>query len=199
MPPLSSDYWNHRYLEHNTPWDIGQPSPPLMDFVQQTSGLDANARILLPGAGHGHEAILLRKLGFEQVYVCDWAERAFEHLLAAMPDFPREHLLVQDFFSIDTTFDLLLEQTFFCAILPAMRSAYARKCFNLLRPGGRLAGVLFASHFPFQGPPFGGTHAEYLALFKPYFEIERLGLATNSIGPRAGNEIWLELRKPVAG
>ncbi|HMR44032.1 MAG TPA: hypothetical protein PKC40_09370, partial [Saprospiraceae bacterium] len=91
--------------------------------------------------------------------------------------------------------DLILEQTFFCAIDPAQRRRYAQKSFELLNSGGRLAGVLFASHFEKPGPPFGGGAAEYRRIFEEFFIIQKLEPAYNSIAPRAGNELFIELLK----
>ncbi len=67
--------------------------------------------------------------------VCDWAESAFSHLRKACPDFPSEHLIVGDFFKLDLQVDLILEQTFFCAISPKQRMDYAQHSANLLVPG----------------------------------------------------------------
>ncbi|MBI5915222.1 MAG: SAM-dependent methyltransferase, partial [Bacteroidetes bacterium] len=90
-------------------------------------------------------------------------------------------------------FDLMLEQTFFCAIPPSLRTDYVNKAAQLLPPGKTLAGLLFASHFGKPGPPFGGTEAEYRKLFSPHFFIEAMEMCKNSILPRTGNELFFQL------
>ncbi|MEZ4961738.1 MAG: methyltransferase domain-containing protein [Saprospiraceae bacterium] len=188
---LSPDYWNKRYLEGNTPWDIGQVSPPIKSFIDKLS--DKQLRILIPGAGKGYEAIYLHQQGFTNVFVCDWAEEAFQTLKTKAPDFPLQQLIVGDFFKLTGYFDLILEQTFFCAISPVLRTAYVQQCCRLLSSGGQVAGLLFGTTFPTPGPPFGGTVAEYERLFQPYFHIITLEVCQNSIPPRLGNELFFHL------
>ncbi len=193
MAKLTSTYWNDRYQRGDTPWDIGAVSKPLKVYMDGLA--DKQLRVLIPGAGRAYEAAYLQQQGFEQVYVCDWAKDAFDHLRTQMPDFPRAHQLVQNFFELDLTVDLILEQTFFAAILPELRAEYARKAADLLSPEGRLAGVLFAQPFPAEGPPFGGTAEEYRTYFEPNFDILQMNISENSITPRAGKELFIELQK----
>lgn len=192
MPELSPEYWDRRYTEANTPWDIGYASPPLIDYA---ASFPSDTRILIPGAGRAYEAVHLHRQGYGRVYVCDWAESAFTHLREHAPDFPAEHQLTGDFFDLDLTVDLILEQTFFCALPVAQRPDYARHSARLLREGGLLAGLLFSRPFPFEGPPFGGTEDEYRRLFTPHFHILRMETAAASIRPRAGSELFIELER----
>lgn len=195
-PQLSASYWEKRYRETDTPWDIGYISPPLRQYIDQLT--DQDQKILIPGAGRAYEAIYLHQQGFRQVYVCDWAKTSFDLLRQEVPNFPEEHLLVADFFDLDLSVDLVIEQTFFCALLPEQRDAYAAKMATLLKPGGKLVGLLFAEHFDHPGPPFGGTAEEYQALFQPQFEIERMEIAADSIQPRQGRELFFILQKREA-
>ncbi len=188
--PLDETYWRARYLKGDTPWDIGCASPALVRFCQALP--HKQVRILIPGAGFAHEAEWLWRHGFRNTFVCDWVEAAFAPLRQRVPDFPAEQMLVRDFFALEDTFDLILEQTFFCALPPARRPEYVRQCARLLPPGGVLAGLLFASHFPFQGPPFGGTEATYRRLLPPCFKIEEMALTPHSIAPRRGNELFFK-------
>lgn len=188
-------YWENRYQTQDTPWDIGHASPPLIHYLEHLQ--DYKCRILIPGAGKAHEALWLHRRGFSEVYVCDWAPSAFDRLRQEEPAFPEAHLLVEDFFQLAGTFDLILEQTFFSAIQLPQRQAYAQKAQALLQPQGKLVGVLFAHPFDHQGPPFGGTAEEYEALFAPYFDIQRMHTAVDSVSPRAGRELFMELRAKV--
>jgi len=194
MPPQSDrHWWNKHYFDKNTPWDIGGIAPPLQAFFDSLS--DSNLRILIPGAGKGHEAIYLHRRGFQNVFVCDWATDAFHFLLEEEPEFPEDHLLCSDFFKLNLEVDLLIEQTFFCAIDPSLRPQYAQKAAELLVPGGRLVGLLFANPFPADGPPFGGTKEEYARYFEAYFSFSQFEIASNSIKPRAGNELFINFIK----
>jgi len=195
MKKLNAEYWERRWQDQQTGWDIGQASPPLMRYAEQLRADDP--RILIPGAGRAYEAIALHQMGFTKVFVCDWAASAFDHLKTAAPDFPEDHLLIGDFFELplEAEIDLVLEQTFFCALDPQLRPRYVEKMHRIIRPGGHLAGVLFASPFPFDGPPFGGTPTEYQALFSSHFEIRQMEISPDSIPPRLGNELFFELLK----
>ncbi|MCG8332373.1 MAG: TPMT family class I SAM-dependent methyltransferase [Chitinophagales bacterium] len=193
MTNLNASYWEQRYLDDNTPWDIGNISPPLKHY---TDGIDDKSlRILIPGAGYAHEAIDLHKRGFTNVYVCDWAPSAFDKLRKQAVDFPQNHLLVEDFFKLRLEVDLILEQTFFCALKPDRREEYVLKAKDLLSVGGKLAGLLFAVAFSNEGPPFGGTKEEYLNLFAPHFKVLQMDVALDSISPRAERELFIELQK----
>ena len=126
----------------------------------------------------------------------DIASIPLENFSARNPDFPKEQLVHQDFFDHDRTYDLILEQTFFCAISPDLRSQYAKKMYSLLNQNGRLAGLWFS--FPLDthgGPPYGGSLEEYLTYFTPYFEIITFGPSYNSISPRQGNELFAIMRR----
>ncbi len=189
---LTAKYWESRYQAQDTPWDIGYSSPPLLHYLQQLE--DRDTRILIPGAGHAYEAVWLHQQGFRRVYVCDWAPSAFEYLDAKAPDFPQLHKWAKDFFALDAKVDLILEQTFFCALPPERREDYAQKAADLLTEEGRLAGLLFAQPFEHEGPPFGGTEEEYRRLFATNFELLQMHTAPDSIAPRAGRELFFELR-----
>ncbi|TXF90014.1 SAM-dependent methyltransferase [Neolewinella aurantiaca] len=195
VPP--ADYWESRYNEGSTGWDIGYPSPPITDYLDQIA--DKSLRILIPGAGNAYEAEYAWKLGFTNVFVMDVAKQPLKTFALRVPDFPRTQLIEGDFFEHVGQYDLILEQTFFCSFppLPATRSAYAEKMNALLAPGGKLVGLWF--NFPLTGDlekrPFGGSQAEYLGYFAPYFETESFAPATNSIAPRMGKELFGIFRK----
>lgn len=132
-------YWEHRYKEEKTAWDIGYPSPPLTTYIDQLE--DKNLEILIPGAGYGHEAIYLHKKGFKKVSVVDLAQTALQNIAEKCPDYPENRLIMADFFELQGSYDLIVEQTFFCALNPMLRKAYVVKMKQLLKPKGKLAGV----------------------------------------------------------
>jgi hypothetical protein len=194
---LDKDFWGSLYERGETGWDVGAPTAPLRAYIDQLT--DKHLRILFPGAGRAWEAEYAHRLGFTNVFVLDLADAPFQDLLARCPDFPKEHLITGDFFSHEDRYDRIIEQTFFCALDPALRPAYVRQMHALLCPGGKLAGVLFDSVPNLQGPPFGGSEAEYRALFSPLFPGVTLARCHNSIAPRAGRELWLDAKKIAAG
>ncbi|HSN47416.1 MAG TPA: hypothetical protein VLR29_01515, partial [Flavobacterium sp.] len=99
-----------------------------------------------------------------------------------------------DFFAHKGKYDLIVEQTFFCALSPAMRQNYVSKMHQLLSGNGKLVGLLFNKTFE-AGPPFGGSKKEYEQLFKDYFDIKIMETCRNSIPPRAKSELFVEFEK----
>ncbi|MDI9870955.1 methyltransferase domain-containing protein [Flectobacillus roseus] len=187
---MNKDYWNERYAAGQTGWDLGKASPPLEDYIKQLGNKDL--KILLPGCGNGYEALLMAELGFTNLTVLDIAPLAVEKLQDRLQSYPSVRILCEDFFEHVDSYDLILEQTFFCALPPRMRKQYVQKMAELLAPQGKLVGLLFASEFDKAGPPFGGTTEEYLQLFNPYFKSEILEPCHNSIRPRQGNELFVK-------
>ena len=173
---------------------MGSPSPPLTAFLQKLVHKDQ--KILIPGAGNAYEIEWLHKNGFTNAYVMDISQIPLNNLKSRVPDFPDSHLLFGDFFELDKKFDLIIEQTFFCALQPDQRKDYVKKMAEIIKPGGKLAGVLFDFPLTEQGPPFGGSRNEYEKLFSPYFTIAKMERCYNSIKPRMGNELFFELIKP---
>ena len=181
------NYWEERYQKGETGWDAGKITTPIKEYIDQLT--DKNIKILIPGAGNGYEFDYLIEKGFKNVYVIDIAETPLENIKKRKPEFA-SHLLHADFFSLETKFDLILEQTFFCALPPAMRPQYVEKMAELLLPKGKLAGLLFDFPLTNEGPPFGGSKEEYINRFSPKFEIKKLERAYNSIKPRENKELF---------
>jgi thiopurine S-methyltransferase len=185
----SEDYWDQRYREGRMGWDIGSVSTPLKEYIDQLPSTDLD--ILVPGAGNGYEVDYLYQKGFHSVYALDISKVAFEQFRGMNPGFPEDQFLLGDFFSLEgRKFDLILEQTFFCALQPELRVSYAQKMQSLLKDQGILAGLLFDFPFNGEGPPYGGNAEEYRELFSPFFKIRKLERAYNSIPPRQGNELF---------
>ena len=189
----TAEYWNERYLHEHTPWDIGYPSPPILEYFKS---IDAKKkRILIPGAGNAHEARWLWDSGYENVSVVDIAPKPLEVLAQSRPKLDSKHLINADFFDLEGQFDIIVEQTFFCALPPDLRSKYMSKMHELLAPGGYLFGLLFSFPLSNEGPPFGGSMEEYRNLFGLKFKIEKLETCYNSIAPRSGNELFIKFNR----
>lgn len=189
---LSDDFWNQRYVDGNTGWDLGKVSPPIKAYIDQQ--LDKELKILVPGAGNAHEVSYLYQQGFRNVHVLDFAPLAIQGFLDKHPDFPASQAHVANFFDFEGTFDLIIEQTLFCAIDPSLRSDYAEKSSSLLSKGGKLVGLLFNREFD-GGPPFGGSKVEYIERFAPHFSEVMMEECHNSIEPRQGSELFIKLTK----
>lgn len=195
---VNAEYWNERWKKGETAWDMGSASTPLKEYIDSLDPNRKGIKILIPGCGNAYEAEYLFSKGFTNVYVVDFAQKALDEFAARVPDFPKDHLLCSDFFEVQgaNSWELILEQTFFCAIDPSLRKRYVEKMFELLAPNGKLVGLLFNDpKLSLETPPFRGSEEEYRAIFKPYFSFAKLETAHNSIPPRAGRELFFDFRK----
>ena len=136
---LSANAWENRYLNNDIGWDLGEVSTPLKEYFDQLENKEI--KILIPGGGNSYEAEYLFNNGFENVFVVDVSKSAIENIQERIPNFPSKHLINGDLFELENKFDLIIEQTFFCAINPNLREAYVVKMDELLKPNGKLVGL----------------------------------------------------------
>lgn len=186
---LDESFWNERYTSGETGWDIGYASTPLKEYIDQL--INKDLKILIPGGGNSYEAEYLFNSGFTNVSVIDISSIPLENLLNRIPSFPKENLLHLDFYDLKGTYDLILEQTFFCTMDRKWREKYVSKMQTLLKPNGKLVGLLFNIPLNDYKPPIGGSEKEYRSLFEEKFIIEKMETAYNSIPSRAGNELFI--------
>ena len=64
---LDANFWDQKYLNDDTPWNIRKASPPLTDYIDQLK--DKTINILIPGAGHAHEVNYLLEKGFKNITI----------------------------------------------------------------------------------------------------------------------------------
>ncbi|WP_417266183.1 methyltransferase [Brumimicrobium sp.] len=190
---LDESFWSEKYLDGHTGWDIGYVSTPLKEYIDQLT--DKELKILIPGGGNSYEAEYLFENGFKNVSVIDISTIPLENLLKRVPSFPKKNLLHLDYFELEETYDLIIEQTFFCALNPEIRKEYVQKTHQLLKPKGKLVGLLFNIPLNNDKPPFGGNELEYRSLFEEKFIIDIMETSYNSIPQRAGNELFVYMRK----
>ena len=190
---IKKDFWDTQYREGNTGWDVGRVSTPLKEYFDQLK--DKSVSILLPGAGNGYEAEYLNNLGFMNVTVVDISPTAINQFKDRVRNFPENKIINTDFFELQGQFDLIIEQTFFCAIVPSLRSKYAEKVAGLLKSTGKLVGLMFNATLNTDRPPYGGNCEEYRECFTPFFDIEIMDSSYNSIKSRIGKEVFVKMIK----
>lgn len=190
---LSADYWQNRYQEGTSGWDVGEVTPAFISILSKYSKQKETITILIPGAGNAYEAEYAWKEGFQNITIIDWASEPLQNFARRNPEFPKNKLIQTDFFQHQGKYDLILEQTFFCALPPSMRLDYVRKMKELLSENGSLEGLLFNVEMP-DGPPFGGYIQEYKRLFYQEFKSVKIQPTNLSIPPRNGREVLIELR-----
>jgi methyl halide transferase len=190
---LNSNYWEERYSNQETGWDVGKITTPLKEYIDQIE--DKSLKILIPGAGNSYELEYLINNGFENVYVLDFAQSPLDNIKKRIPNCNTNQLIKSDFFEHIGNYDLIIEQTFFCALEPSLRKDYVQKMKSLLTPKSKIVGLLFQFPLTEVGPPFGGSKEEYISLFEYDFEIKTLETANNSIKPRQENELFFIFNK----
>ncbi|XP_043716332.1 thiocyanate methyltransferase 1-like isoform X2 [Telopea speciosissima] len=151
--------WNKCWEQGVTPWDLGQPTPMIMHLLLKD--MLPKGRILVPGCGS---------------------------ISSSSPNANYVSFLKEDFFSWHPTelFDLIFDYTFFCAIEPYMRLAWARQVRDLLKPDGELITLMFPISDHVGGPPFNVSIADYEELLYP------MGFKALSI---VDNELAVDRRK----
>lgn len=192
-----AEFWQQRYEQDSIGWDMGQVSPPLKAYIDQLPESAKEQAILVPGAGNAYEVGYLHEQGFTNVTLVDFAPAPIAAFAERYPDFPAKHLICADFFELSPEqyqFDWVLEQTFFCAINPSRRDEYVQQMAALLKPNGKLIGLLFDKDFGREEPPFGGTKVEYQQRFEQHFDIEIMAPSYNSHPARQGSELFIKMR-----
>lgn len=189
----SLDDWQGHYDSGDLPWDLGEISPAIKRLWVEKKLVPGKA--IVPGCGRGHEVAFLSAKGF-QVTGVDYAPGAVASLQRSLAEKKlRARILHQNFFDLDPShdgvYDLMLEQTFFCAISPAYRGLYVKTAARILKPGGLLAGLFYETGEE-EGPPFNTTQADVRTHFADDFEIETLHKTPHSIARRLNKE-WLGL------
>ena len=192
---LNKNNWNSRYETKETGWDIGFVSPALKEYIDQIS--DLNIKILIPGCGNAYEAEYLFKKGFKNIFIVDYSEIAISNLIKRIPDFPIFNTICDDFFNISGQYDLILEQTFFCAVDPTLRDNYVKKVSSLLKNDGKLVGLFFSLPMFSDHPPFGGSIEEYIKCFSKLFLIIKMERCYNSIKSRTNKELFFILQNKI--
>lgn len=189
----TESFWNTRWVSNETGWDMSQVSPPLKYFIDNIA--DKELRILIPGCGNAYEATYLLDNGFENVTLIDISSHLISSLRRRLAG-GHIKIIHGNFFEHLGKYDLILEQTFFCAINPKLRGDYVKKAYELLSANGRIAGVMFNENFGFaEHPPYLGSEKEYRNLFGHYFNTLKMEPCTISIQPRLGNELLVEFQK----
>lgn len=190
--------WDARYVEGSTGWDLGRAHPQLEAWALEWP---AGQRVFIPGCGRGHDALMLARLGHE-VIAADLSATALTGLeQRAAAEGLRLTTVLGDAFAAGETvagsIDVLFEQTFLCAIDPALRPFYVDWAGRLLGPEGRLVANWFPLDRPkdMGGPPWGYERTELERLFAGWTWAKE-AVPSGPQAARPMGEWFAELRPP---
>jgi methyl halide transferase len=193
--------WEQCYIEGDTPWDQGSPSPVLVEYLDANS---VTGRVVAPGCGSGHDvAEIARRSDLVSVLGMDISPSAVSLAntrLEALANASCEHA---DLFDLQQhhigQYDWVCEHTCFCAIDPSRRSDYVNAVHQLLKSGGKLLAVFYLSPKPREdgvaGPPFGCSIEELDALFDGRFVLEESRVPEVAFPGREGRELLRVFRR----
>lgn len=184
--PEHPDFWDKRFGAGTTPWNAGGVPQALMAYAADHPG---QPRTLIPGCGHAWEADWLARRGW-QITALDFSAAAIKAARLQLGRWPGQ-LVCGDFFSFTppSTYELIYERAFLCALPRKLWQGYGRRMHELLAPGGRLIGFFFFGNEP-KGPPFGIAPDALETLLAPWFVREDDQAVDDSIPIFAGRERW---------
>ncbi len=193
--------WSARYAAADTPWDNGAPHPELSLRLQdgRLAPPHDGARVLVPGAGRGHDAIALARRGWDvtAVDIVGALEAEVAPPLAKLGS----RFMVADVLGMDHphAYDLVWDHTFFCAIHPEQRAEWGAQAGRLLKPGGHYAALVFPVGRPAEagGPPFGMDCEALRSALGRLFHTRESEPATRTLKRRQWREFWYRAERTV--
>ncbi|KAL0382004.1 UNVERIFIED_CONTAM: putative thiol methyltransferase 2 [Sesamum calycinum] len=195
--PTTVNGWDKCWEDGLTPWDLGSPTPVLV-HLNDTGSLP-KGRALVPGCGSGYDVVAIASAERHVVGVdlSDNAIKRATELSSRSPNAEHFTFLKTDFFTWCPTqlFDLIFDYTFFCAIEPGLRSQWARKIRDLLKPDGELITLMFPVDDHEGGPPYKVSVADYEEVLHP-LGLQATYIAENelAVAPRMSKHIETELK-----
>jgi SAM-dependent methyltransferase len=130
------EFWEGRWKSGHTPWDHGRFAPPFGEFVDREGA--PRGKVLIPGAGSGHDVRYFAELGAEVVGL-DISPSAVAVAAERNPH-PDAQYRQGDILDPDVelfgVFDWVIEHTCLCALDPVHWLRYAAAIPKLLVPGG---------------------------------------------------------------
>ncbi|MSU62027.1 MAG: methyltransferase domain-containing protein [Pedosphaera sp.] len=152
--------WEGRYQSGEMPWEKGEPSPGLVDFLTSHPNL-TKGTVCIPGCGTGHDVCAWAKAGFAASGY-DIAPSAVKLARERIENSGCSAQVSLGNFLTDNPperFDWVFEHTLYCAIDPDQRDTYLQAVLRWLKPGGDYLAVNYLIPDT-DGPPFGTTRDE---------------------------------------
>eukprot|EP01137_Pigoraptor_chileana_P010927 Opistho-2@61096 len=186
-----SQFWENIWLEDGgtnvgQKWDRGVSSPALIDLLRkQAEGHSEDGvrplprgRVLVPGCGRGYDLVEFARYGIASseaigADIAPMGVKAAQEFISGLTDITDEQkgkirIAHVDFFTakpedeaVGGKFDVAYDYTFFCAIDPSQRGAWALKYGELIATGGELITMMYPIIIKEGGPPFAVHPDDY--------------------------------------
>lgn len=182
--------WNARYAEGSDRWTLSGAPPVLEQLIESYR---EPHRVLVPGAGRGHDAFAWARAG-HRVVALDFAPLA----VAAMRERSREQGVFVEVREADVMtppvdlrgdIDLVWEQTCLCALQPEQRRTYLAAMATILRPGGSMVALLW-NHGGEGGPPHDMPPVLVEQLVAGLFTIRKRERVDPALSMRTSEYLW---------
>ena len=154
--PGIGSYWESRWQEGHTQWDVGHVTPVVETLLER---IPADAIVLVPGCGSGYDLAALATRA-QRVVGIDIAESACKRARDINSDSKNVDVIFGDAFAYEfetASFDMVFDYTFFCALPPKRRPAWGKRMGELIKPGGTLLTLMFpineGKHHSARPPP----------------------------------------------
>lgn len=190
--------WDKHYRAEDTPWDHGEPAPPLREYLRMHR---IEGKVLVPGCGTGHDVRLLASQGAEVIGL-DIAPGAI-HKAEALPRQSREQYVLGDILNLPGhcigAFDWVFEHTCLCALEPPQRSAYVEGVHEALKGNAQLLAIFYCvvEDYDGEGPPHPISPEGIDALFAGKFETLSAWTPEDTYPSRAGGKEQMRLMRRV--
>jgi len=193
------DFWQDKYELDDTPWDTGTTTPEIIKSINHS----INKKICILGCGYSKDAIYLSEKG-HKVFAVDFASSPIDYLYKLKKEnhinnlFPVKENIFNLSLKYSNFFDIVIEYTCFCAIPKNKRKNYIDVVSSILYKKAVCLALFFPTKKPTKessGPPFHVNIDTVLPMFEEKFKIINFNPNPDSIKPRIGNEVFVEMQK----
>ena len=182
------EFWDSRFAAGKMPWDCHGVPDKLKTYLSRRKPGHA----LIPGCGSAYEVAAFHAAGWSATAI-DFSPVAVERAKSLLGSLGKL-VVMGDFFKHvfdQSSFDVVYERTFLCALPPQLWPDYAARMRQLIRPGGKLVGFFLYGEES-EPPPYPLTTAQADELFGRDYILTQDKPVNDSLPVFAGKERWQE-------
>ncbi|RZC66102.1 hypothetical protein C5167_009787, partial [Papaver somniferum] len=164
--------WEKCWEQGDTGWDLGQPTPVVLQLFEKETL--PKGRVLVPGCGAGHDVVAIANperyvVGLD---ILETAIKRAREISSSSPSAKCFEFVEADFFTWHRT-----------------RASRGTRMHELLKPDGELITLMYPTTDPDGGPPFKVSVADFEEVLHPWgFKATSIIDNELAVGKRKGNE-----------